>query len=49
MFVKVKKKAPKEYYEQLIRDYEHCRIDLNQQQLDFVLDMKTKKDNRKEK
>ena len=46
MYIRVRKKAPREYYVQLIRDYEHCRIDLNQKQLEFVLEMKNKKDER---
>ena len=47
MFVKVRKKAPKEYYYQLILDFQACRINLSEKQLRFVLDMYNKKDERK--
>ena len=46
MFVRVKKKAPREYYEQLIRDFERCKINLNAKQLKYVFDMLHKKDER---
>lgn len=46
MFVRVKKKAPKEYYKQLIRDFEKCKINLSEEQLKFVIEMKNKKDER---
>lgn len=47
MFVKVRKKASKEYYYQLILDFQACRINLSEKQLKFVLDMYNKKDERK--
>ena len=49
MFVRVRKKAPREYYYKLILDYQACRINLSEEQLRFVIEMKNKKDNRKEK
>lgn len=48
MFVKVKKKAPKEYYYQLILDFQACRIQFrNDEDLRFTIAMKNKKDERK--
>ena len=46
MYIRVRKKASKEYYYQLILDYQACRIDLNEKQLRFVIEMNNKKDNR---
>ena len=49
MFVKVKKNQPKEYYKQLIRDFEACRNELDPERLRLAIALKNKKDNRKEK
>ena len=47
MFVKVKKKQPKEYYRQLIRDFEACRNELDPERLRLAIALKNKKDERK--